>query len=87
MDVGIGIIPSIHGPRNIGHNRRENRRRSRDFEDTFEEQDSAELHQGDADNPDTIGDTTVDPLPMPLQKGPPTGRRDDQGRRHIDVLA
>ncbi len=87
MDVGLGIIPSIHGPRNIGHDRRENRRRSRDFEDTLDGQDSAELHQEDADNPDTIGETGLEPRPKPLQKGLPTGRRDDQDRGHIDVLA
>ncbi len=87
MDIGIRGIPSIHGPRNIGHDRRKNRRRSRDFEDTLEGRDSAELHQGEADNPDAIGETAVDPQPMPLQKGLPTGRRVEEGRGHIDVLA
>ena len=87
MDVRLAIIPSIHGPRNIGHHRQENRRRSRDFADTLAGQDSAELHQEDADNPDTIGETAVEPRPKPLQKGLPTGRRDDQDRGHIDVLA
>ena len=87
MDIGITGIPSIHGPRNIGHDRRKKRRRSHDFEDTLNGRDSTELHQENGERPDPIGDSRLEPLPKPLQKGRSTGREDDGDRRHIDVLA
>ena len=87
MEGGIKGIPSIHGPRDIGHNRRENRRRSRDFEDTLHGGEPPQPPEEGAENPDPIGDSGLEPRSKPLQKGRLRGRRDDEGRRHVDVLA
>ena len=87
MEGGIIGIPSIHGPRDIAPNRRENRRRSRDFEDTLDGRESPEPPEEGADSPDPIGNSGIGPRPKPLQKGRLPGRRDDEGRRHVDVLA
>lgn len=77
MDDAIRSIPSIRGPLSISHNRRDNRRRGKDFEKALGEE---------SENPEMQLDEDVE-LRNPLKRRLPPGRKDDQGGRHIDVLA
>ncbi len=84
MDGEITGLSAIYGPRSIGHNRRDSRQRK-----GFEEEMDGK-HPGDFD-PDEESEPTaksaLDPASKLLQNHSHVGRRDDQGRRHIDVLA
>ena len=82
MDDAIRAIPSIRGPLSISHDRREDRRRGKNFEAALTG-GREEAEQAEAPEPELA--------PLPLAKALkgrlPVGRKDDQGRRHIDVLA
>ena len=83
MDGEITGLSAIYGPRSVGHNRRDSRRRK-----GFEEEMDGK-HPGDSgpdEEPESTAKSALDPASL-LQGRSPVGRRDDQGRRHIDVLA
>ena len=76
MDDAIRAIPSTRRPLSISHNRRDNRRGGKDFEEAL---------GGQQETPETPLDENIEG--RPLKGRLPLGRKDDQGRRHIDVLA
>ncbi len=84
MDGEIRGFSAIYGPRNIGHNRRDGRRRQ-GFEEAMDGKQPGDPSPDEA--PEPTAESALDPLPKRLQDRSPVGRRDDQGRRHIDVLA
>ncbi len=77
MDGTIRSIPSVRGPLSIGHNQKDHRRHGGGFEDALAE-------QPDERPPE---DTEPDEPQKPLKSRLPAGRKDDQGRGHVDVLA
>ena len=87
MDGAIREIPSVYGPRGIGQNRQGGQRRSRGFEETLEGKNSEGTAPDLDEAPESASGSGLDPVPKPLQDHRPPGRRDDEGRSHIDVLA
>ena len=87
MDGVIRGIPTIHGPRGIGQNRQSGQRRRGGFEETLKGKDSAGVGPELDEAPESASGSGLDPVPKPLQDRRPPGRRNDEGRSHIDVLA
>ncbi len=87
MDGAIRGIPSVYGPRSIGQNGRGNQRRGKGFEEAMEGKDPGGVVPDPDDAPDSAAQSGLDPVPKGLQDHRPPGRRGDEGRRQIDILA
>lgn len=84
MDDAIRGIPSVRGPLSISHNRRHDGRRGKDFEEAMSDRGERAERELDADD---TPDSRPEVHPKMLKGRLPLGRKDEQGRRHIDVLA
>ena len=94
MDDAIRGIPSVYGPRSIGQSGRGSQRRGKGFEEAMKGKDPGGVApdpRGAApdrdDAPGSAVQSGLDPVPKGLQDHRPPGRRGDEGRRQIDVLA
>ena len=94
MDDAFRGIPSVYGPRSIGQSGQGSQRRGKGFEEAMKGKDPGGVApdpRGAApdrdDAPGSAVQSGIDPVPKGLQDHRPPGRRGDEGRRQIDILA